>query len=964
MNERTCNGTAQLRRAGPGLVRHQERSAAQGNVFQSILPGRRTAIPMPVGGESASSPDRLSPPASETRILPGVAILMLVVLFIFIVFFLRAFGPDATGFEQKGAVLVLYHASRITLAGFILAFCYCAGYRVLELFRVSPKVLFDEPRRILILCFFLGATLYGIAFTILGLAGRISLEAGLALTLPVLLVGYRPIQCLWSAFRNRWTVQLIDDPYAGRVFSRLVILASIGAAAGFLLTRVVYIPTVENNVWEHYLHYYRVVLASGSTLPNEVWHHFYASKGAGLIFLANVLSDFFGAQLASACFVLVAGVIILDLLLEYCRSTTWAFFGVMLFFTFLYGQVADGATLKHHAVILGYMSFALWGSVRLGGENARQRGPLLAVMGISFAYFGFYQPAMLVLLTPALVLLATMNAAFRERTHLRSYAILAAALILGGALAFWANWILTGLPEVTPMRWFWAIADREKAEAVFGKGGIEFFLAMNNDLATVYDWSMRRAWTILRQPFPLPKPVVLLGVLCIFFVLIRFRTRARVATAARILVPVAAFALPLSVFAQAVQTAAVDRVALYSIVLTTLASVAMLKMLVDAYLGPGIAPSFPVRVGVAGKLRLFARFEIEPWRAATILIIVLGMLLVMGHAWRSISANGRSTIYRFDTGALSLREAMRTAELPGIGVRGSMISTMTEFRSRIGNEAKILSLSYAPGFAYALPGRGIESEPTYSLIRDPEKLLASKPDEVADYLRQRRIEYFVVSLKGKLFSTIAFSSLFDATEMPRYFSSAYADEDFFILKWRDNTESKELSPYLLTLFELKRSGVLNYPFSKTFEETILKSEDKRVDSAASFEEVKSRFLHDLIGALGAEMQSRISLKTSRAFVDRIADVGRAAINDAGLEVVSLQRKSELRRLLEQGADGAGVRIAEELDERELKERFLKLLRDAIYEAYEAELGDEVAKMSRICDERIPFGRKYPASASC
>jgi hypothetical protein len=59
-----------------------------------------------------------------------------------------------------------------------------------------------------------------------------------------------------------------------------------------------------------------------------------------------------------------------------------------------------------------------------------------------------------------------------------------------------------------------------------------------------------------------------------------------------------------------------------------------------------------------------------------------------------------------------------------------------------------------------------------------------------------------------------------------------------------------------------------------------------------------------------------------------------------------------------------ARVVEEVDELELRKRLLKALREAIFEAYEAELGIEVARMSRICDERIPFGATYPASASC
>jgi hypothetical protein len=54
-------------------------------------------------------------------------------------------------------------------------------------------------------------------------------------------------------------------------------------AGGLLLvSRGLYPGAANGDTWEHYLHYYREVLRSGSLGPNELWYHFYFSKGAGL----------------------------------------------------------------------------------------------------------------------------------------------------------------------------------------------------------------------------------------------------------------------------------------------------------------------------------------------------------------------------------------------------------------------------------------------------------------------------------------------------------------------------------------------------------------------------------------------------------------------------------------------------------------------------------------------------------
>lgn len=906
-------------------------------------------------------------PIVRRRVTAGIVSAFLVLVFVSIVAFLRAFKPEAAGFELNGWPLRLYHASRLGLALYITIFCYSAGYRALELFQVSPQGLFNSARKTFILCFFFGASLFGIAFTVLGLAGLISLESGLALTIPVLLFSYRPIKALLPERFEAATFQSFLDTHASPFFGRVVILVAVGAALLFLLTRVVFIPTPDGNVWEHYLHYYRAVLASGSTQPNEVWHHFYASKGAGLVFLAIVLSDFFGVQLVSACFVAVAGLIILDLLLEYCRSTSWAFFGVMLFFTYLCGDVSSGAMFRVHGVLLGYASFALWGSVWLQQVTARQFRPLMVALVVSLTYLGFYLPVAAVIFPVAFLLLVLMNVMLREKTRWPSFLTLACGLFAGSALAFVTNWVLTGLPEVTPMRWFWAIADRMKVEEVFGTGGVEFFLAMNNNLEPNVPWSRLLRFTMY---YPLPMTIMYVSLLGLLIVLTRMVTRFRangtVAKPDKFLMQLAAFVIPLGVFVLVVPSPSVYRMGLYSIVFMTLGVVVIWKRFVDIYVG-GLRLSL---LGVeADDKGTPIHHTFRLWHAATVVIIVFGMVAAFAQARQSIGKQWL-IIREYVKGAMSLKDSMQAVEslrVPlGRRPSGTSIAAMSDFRRTTGPDGRILSLMYDPGYSYLLPGGGIVSEPTYSLIRNPRKILAEKSNEVADYLRERNIRYFTLNLQSSLFSTIAFTSLFDVREMPRYFSVAYEDGDFFILSWRKSDQEKRLPDYLLTLFELKRTGVLHYPFTERFAKLVLKNGNQLVDNVAGFEKARDEFREDLDKAFSAEVLPLVSLETSKALLRRILDAGKDAVDSANPGKVASLETSEtlLRRILDAGKDSGHVRIVEKVSQRELKARLLKLFRDAIYREYEVEVGSEIASLSRNCDERVPFVINYPTDATC
>ena len=141
---------------------------------------------------------RRKPAAGRQRLTAIVLQIVSLLVFLSLVFFLREFRPEAAGFDEKGALLLLYHVCRLCLMVYIIILCFTAGYRTLQLFRVDPERIFDSARRSFILCFFFGATLYGIGFTILGLLGFINVGTGLASTIPVLLFSHGPIRALFT----------------------------------------------------------------------------------------------------------------------------------------------------------------------------------------------------------------------------------------------------------------------------------------------------------------------------------------------------------------------------------------------------------------------------------------------------------------------------------------------------------------------------------------------------------------------------------------------------------------------------------------------------------------------------------------------------------------------------------------------------------------------------------------------
>src|SRR5207245_2091505 len=83
--------------------------------------------------------------------------------------------------------------------------------------------------------------------------------------------------------------------------SLLLVTALVFAMAAVLFAgRGLFIGEPDNDVWEHYLHYYDLVIQNHSIRPNDVWVHFFVSKAAGMFFLASLLGDTFSVQLVSS----------------------------------------------------------------------------------------------------------------------------------------------------------------------------------------------------------------------------------------------------------------------------------------------------------------------------------------------------------------------------------------------------------------------------------------------------------------------------------------------------------------------------------------------------------------------------------------------------------------------------------------------------------------------------------------
>ena len=117
----------------------------------------------------------------------------------------------------------------------------------------------------------------------LGFAGGDAFPIALALTIAVgALSAPHLISCIGEAGWQLAAIFGCAAPRRRRNITYLLVFAAV--AALFLCIKVLY-PNGGNDYYDNYFYYYARVMQSGPLMPNDVWYHFYYSKGAGLFFL-------------------------------------------------------------------------------------------------------------------------------------------------------------------------------------------------------------------------------------------------------------------------------------------------------------------------------------------------------------------------------------------------------------------------------------------------------------------------------------------------------------------------------------------------------------------------------------------------------------------------------------------------------------------------------------------------------
>ncbi len=393
---------------------------------------------------------------------------------------------DGTG---SNLLYIGYNLARVCFAGYLAWMLYFAGRQVLALLHRQGA---DEDCRLdrFIKCFVVGAASVTVLLFVVGYLNLYYRWTAAGLALALLIPSHDAFQKvviqLRAAILEKYqTTSLCQRAgYALPGCSFLVISIILLAAKGIY-------PSGYGDYFNHYFPYYMHVLDSHGLQPNDVWYQYYYSKGAGLTFFTILLTDYEGPPLVTYLFVLVSALSLYSILRTVLRVpfvplTAATIYLAAFIFTpsgiHLASQLAFlddrfltspdlrgflssacwGYFQKQHVITAAMLILVFWTTWKFETVNSDLRRSWLTATALGTVGLIVMAPTSCSLLLPffSVMLLVAML----RRKGKSATGFLALNGVTGATLALIvaANYLLTGMFEMTPIRVWWKLADQQR----------------------------------------------------------------------------------------------------------------------------------------------------------------------------------------------------------------------------------------------------------------------------------------------------------------------------------------------------------------------------------------------------------------------------------------------------------------------------------------------------------------------
>jgi hypothetical protein len=687
-------------------------------------------------------------------------------------------------FFDTGPVVAADNVVRIIFVGVFSWLIYAPGAAIAAVMMSTDERAALTPPERAVLGFGIGVGVWHVAMLILGLIGLYYRSVIAGLCLVVVVASARHFANVAIATWRSLAVGFAELRQGRATPERIGTILIAAAAVWLLLVRGLF-PGGGGDYYTHYFYYYLEVLKNHGLAPNDVWYHYYYSKGSGLAFLGMLLTDPEAPALTTYPCVVFAAVAVATLAARMAPNSLWPAAGAFLYlFYYLvtFGADGGGQFQKDHEVTTALVIIFTWALCMERCGPSRPFRILAAASGIAAAILT--QPVAIMLGLFA-GLLSAWSLLRRRWSDMWGYGVVAAATA-GAVLAMFGwSYLLTGLPHDQGYELTLYFADFARLDrwGVIPVVIAEVWIRDNYQaLVMPLDWSVfTHMWKFMRLVTLLWQftrlgdlwPFVVAPLIAAFVL----RVSDKFAGGRLTLFPDASAAS----FAAATAARLAALLGFFAVIALAMGRAQNISFLrLSTFFIPlvvlfGTACTAWVLNGLAGGRR-------DPWVCIALPVVLLFAVVTAwqqsAHWTRRIPAETANAL-RFLSGQLSLAEAYAHATSPyafgGINPGALAAAQQLPYGTPIWS-TNVDSYCMVPGCL-------IESVISFKMSGRLDEILGGDPDLAKQRLQEAGLNYFLFMKDYRMIDLLPFSRLFAPDTIGRYLGIKWSDGSTFLLTW-------------------------------------------------------------------------------------------------------------------------------------------------------------------------------------
>jgi hypothetical protein len=651
-----------------------------------------------------------------------------------------------------------------------------------------------------VLGFGLGLGLWHVLLLILGVTGLYYRSVMVVIAAIVILGSGRQFGTLARTVRPVWR-------FAAAPQAICILLVAI-FAGWLLLARGLY-PGGGGDYYTHYFYYYLEVLNNHSLAPNDVWYHYFYSKGYGLFFFSMLLTDPEAPALVTFCCVLMAALAMAAVVHRIAPSSLWPGCVAALYLAFnlsSYGGFGGGEFQKDHEQVSALIVLMACALCMARGPTARAWFTMAASSAVAIAIIA--QPVG-VLVACYFISVAFWAALRRRWKEMWRCGLIGA--VVGGTVAAMLvlSYWMTGLADDQALGLMLRFADITRLERWGVLPQIVIVAWIRANYLSVappgWEWAltgMLPRFMRLSQLWVFSVgPAVALGFLATRWIRSRYRgvavktppTDARSAASLSTMRHIGSLVL---VFAIISVPAGYEQPVSY--LRTSSFFFPLLALLATA------ACSWALTRIPGRKARLLLSWPFP--------LVLLVATVVLWHGdWRHRVAQDSKNSLRFFFGRYSLAEAYSRQD---VGFSFGGINTHALAASRQVEPGTPIWSTNVDSYCM-VPDCWIESVVSFKLSDRLDEIISGEPERSKQLLQEAGLNYFLVSGDSTLLDVLPYAKLFAPNTIGRYLAIRWTDGTAFLLTWI-GPQTTPITPEFLQIYTrlLKQRELTWFRFSR------------------------------------------------------------------------------------------------------------------------------------------------------